>query len=464
MDINLENFKKIHFIGIGGISMSGLAHILLEAGYSITGSDIKNSHIIEKLIKEGAKINIPHDETSVNGADLVVYTAAVHDDNIEFKKAKQLNIPIIDRATLLGIIMKKYKYSIAVAGSHGKTTTTSLISVLLDDAGFDPTVLIGGEVDVIGGNVKVGHSEYFVTEACEYTDSFLKFYPYIAVILNVDSDHLDYFKNIENIKQSFTQFANLVPPDGFIIACNDDENTLCVLKGVDKNIITYGIEKDSDWKAENITFDNNGCPSFSAYYKGKFAADIKLSIVGKHNVYNALATLAVGNILGININETSKYLTKFKGTHRRFEQKGIINKITIVDDYAHHPTEIKATLASAKNFPHKRIIAVFQPHTYSRTKSLLYDFAESFDNADKIVITDIYAARENDTGIVSSKDLADLIRLRGKDVIYIKDLPDVLEYLKSNAKEGDLILTIGAGNVYEIGEQFLKTYKKAVGA
>lgn len=464
MDINLENFKRVHFIGIGGISMSGLAHILLNNGHIVTGSDIKNSHIIERLRQEGAVITIPHSESSVIGADLVVYTAAIHEDNPEYQKAKELNIPIIDRATLLGLIMKKYKYGIAVAGSHGKTTTTSLISVILDGVGFDPTVLVGGEVDVIGGNVRVGNSEYFVTEACEYTDSFLKFYPYIAVILNVDSDHLDYFKNIDNIKQSFRQFANLVPPDGFVVACKDDANTMYVVNGLNKNIVTYGIYQDSDWKAKNISFDDKGCAIFDVYYKEKYMGNFKLSIPGKHNVYNALAALAVSHLVGVDIKKASHYLTEFKGTHRRFEVKGIVDGITIVDDYAHHPAEIKATLEAARNYPHKRIICIFQPHTYSRTKSLLNDFAGSFDNADKIIIADIYAAREKDTGIVSSKDLVELISQRGKDVLYLKDFDSIVEYLNKNAKAGDLVLTVGAGNIYEVGEMFLKGYKKAVGA
>jgi UDP-N-acetylmuramate--alanine ligase len=359
--------------------------------------------------------------------------------------------------------MKKYKYGIAVSGSHGKTTTTSLISVIFNGMGYDPTVLVGGEVDVIGGNVRVGNSEYFVTEACEYTDSFLKFYPYIAVILNVDSDHLDYFKNIDNIKQSFRQFASLVPPDGYVVACKDDANTMYVVNGLNKNIVTYGIYKDSDWKAKNIGFDDKGCAIFDVYYKEEYMGNFKLSIPGKHNVYNALAALAVSHLVGIDIKKASHYLTEFKGIHRRFEIKGIVDGITIVDDYAHHPAEIKATLEAAKNYPHKRIICIFQPHTYSRTKALLNEFAESFDNADKIIIADIYAAREKDTGIVSSKDLVELISQKGKDVLYLKDFDSIMEYLNKNAKAGDLVLTIGAGNIYEVGEMFLKDYKKAVG-
>lgn len=465
MDINIENFNRVHFIGIGGISMSGLAHIMLNAGHIVTGSDLKDSHIIQRLRNEGAIINIPHDAKSVEGSDLVVYTAAVKQDNPEMVRAKELNIPVIDRATLLGKIMKKYKYGVGIAGSHGKTTTTSLISVLLEEMSYDPTVLVGGEVDVIGGNVRVGNSDYFVTEACEYTDSFLKFYPYIAVILNVDSDHLDYFKNIDNIKQSFTQFANLVPSDGFVVACGDDANTMSVLKNVDRNIITFGIDNKCNWNAKKIKFDEKGCPSFDAYYNGKYVGNYELSIVGRHNVYNALATLAVCSLLGVDVKKAATWMKKFKGTHRRFEVKGAIDGAIIIDDYAHHPTEIKATLLSALNYPHKRIICVFQPHTYSRTKSLLCDFASSFDNSDITIITDIYAAREKDSGIIHARDLANLIKERGNETYYIKEFTDIAEYLKSILKSGDLVITIGAGDIYKIGELLLNYNKKAaVGA
>ncbi|QSZ27464.1 UDP-N-acetylmuramate--L-alanine ligase [Aceticella autotrophica] len=464
MDINIEDFKRVHFIGIGGISMSGLAHILINAGHTVTGSDLKDSHIIKKLKTEGAVINIPHEAKNVDGANLVVYTAAVKQDNPEIIRAKELAIPLIDRATLLGQIMKKFKYGVAVAGSHGKTTATSLVSILLKEMNYDPTVLIGGEVDILGGNVRVGNSDYFITEACEYTDSFLKFYPYIAVILNVDSDHLDYFKNIENIKQSFTQFANLVPDNGFVVACGDDKNTMNVLQHINRNIITFGIENRCDWNAKDISFNKKGCPSFNAFYKGKNMGRYELSIVGKHNIYNALASLAVCNLLCADMSKTSEFIKKFKGTHRRFEEKGKINGITVIDDYAHHPTEIKATLLSAKNYPHERLICVFQPHTYSRTKSLLNGFAESFDDADIIIITDIYAAREKDTGLVNSKDLSELIAKRGKNVIYIESFTDIVNYLRNTAIPGDVIMTIGAGNIYEVGDMYLNLSKAVVGA
>lgn len=461
MKVNIENFDRVHFIGIGGISMSGLAHIMLNAGHIVTGSDIKDSYIIQKLKDEGAIINIPHNASNVDGANLVVYTAAVKEDNPEMIRARELDIPTIDRATLLGEIMKKYKYGVGVAGSHGKTTTTSLISVLLEEMNYDPTVLVGGEVDVIGGNVRVGKSDYFVTEACEYTDSFLKFYPYIAVILNVDSDHLDYFKNIDNIKQSFTQFANLVPKDGYVVACGDDSNTMSVLKNVDRNIITFGIDSNCTWNAKNIKFDEKGFPSFDVYYNGTFIQNFELSIVGKHNIYNALATLAVCHLLGVDIKSTPSIIKKFKGTHRRFEFKGTLDGAIIIDDYAHHPTEIKATLSSALNYPHNRIICIFQPHTYSRTYSLLQDFATSFDSADITIITDIYAAREKDTGIVHAKDLAKLIRDRGNETYYIKEFTDIVDYLRSIIKSGDLVITIGAGDVYEVGNMLLNFNKKA---
>lgn len=461
MNIDINNYKRIHFIGIGGISMSGLAHIMLNAGHIVTGSDLKNSHIISKLQKEGAIINIPHNKNAIDGADLVVYTAAIKQDNPEMIRTKELHIPVIDRATLLGEIMKKYKLGVAIAGSHGKTTTTSLISVLLTEMKYDPTVLVGGEVDVIGGNVRVGNSDYFITEACEYTDSFLKFYPYIAVILNVDSDHLDYFKNIDNIKQSFTQFANLVPNNGYVVACGDDLNTMSVLKNVDRKVITFGINNNCNWVAKNINFDEKGCTSFDAYYNGKYICNYSLSIVGKHNIYNALATLAVCDLLGVDIKKASSLMNKFRGTHRRFEVKGTIDGVTIIDDYAHHPTEIKATLQSAINYPHKRIICIFQPHTYSRTKSLLFDFANSFDNADVTIITDIFAAREKDTGQIHAKDLAKLISERGNETYYIKEFTDIVEYIKSIIKSGDIVITIGAGDIYKVGDMLLNYNKKA---
>lgn len=461
MNIDINNYKRIHFIGIGGISMSGLAHIMLNAGHIVTGSDLKNSHIISKLQKEGAIINIPHNKNAIDGADLVVYTAAIKQDNPEMIRAKELHIPVIDRATLLGEIMKKYKLGVAIAGSHGKTTTTSLISVLLTEMKYDPTVLVGGEVDVIGGNVRVGNSDYFITEACEYTDSFLKFYPYIAVILNVDSDHLDYFKNIDNIKQSFTQFANLVPNNGYVVACGDDLNTMSVLKNVDRKVITFGINNNCNWVAKNINFDEKGCTSFDAYYNGKYICNYSLSIVGKHNIYNALATLAVCDLLGVDIKKASSLMNKFRGTHRRFEVKGTIDGVTIIDDYAHHPTEIKATLQSAINYPHKRIICIFQPHTYSRTKSLLFDFANSFDSADVTIITDIFAAREKDTGQIHAKDLAKLISERGNETYYIKEFTDIVEYIKSIIKSGDIVITIGAGDIYKVGDMLLNYNKKA---
>lgn len=455
MTIDLNKYKNVHMIGIGGISMSALAEVLKFKGINVTGCDAKDSSMVEKLISHHIPVSIGHDESHLKNTDLVVHTVAVKENNPEIKKAIEDHIPVIDRAELLGSIMKNYKYRIAVAGCHGKTTTTSMLAVLMQNEKLDPTILDGGEIKEISGNVRIGKSEYFLTEACEYCDSFLKFYPYIGVILNIDSDHLDYFGNLENIKSSFIKFASLIPQDGYLIACNDNMNVRDILQKINKTTVTYGIDWPSDYMAQNISFDGNGFSSFDLYDKGEFKGRVELSVPGIHNIYNALATIAVGHILKIKFESIKKTLKLFKGTHRRFEIKGKVNGVTIIDDYAHHPTEIKATLKAALNYPHKKILCVFQPHTYSRTKLLLGEFTKAFDCADKVIITDIYAAREQDLGIINSKTLSDLLSQRGIDSRYIKDFDDVITFLNQNAEEGDIVLTIGAGDVYKIGDMYL---------
>lgn len=460
MSIDLNKYKNVHMVGIGGISMSGLAEILNKEGFNVSGCDVKSSNITEKLKKDGITVYLGHDPSHVINADLVVHTAAVKDDNPEILKAKELGIPVIDRAELLGSLMKNYNYGIAVAGCHGKTTTTSMLAITMQKADLDPTVLLGGEIDDIGGNVRIGNSPYFLTEACEYYDSFLKFYPYIAIVLNIDSDHLDYFKDIEQIKSSFLKFISLVPNSGYVIACNDNEHIRDILKLVkDRNIITYGINWPSDYMAQNITFNSNGYPEFEVIYNGQNLGKFKLSIPGQHNIYNALATIIASITIGINMDIIKKSIKDFRGTHRRFEYKGNINGISVIDDYAHHPTEIKATLKAALNYPHKKIMCVFQPHTFSRTKALLNEFSQAFDYADYVVITDIYAAREKDNGTINSKMLVDLLKQRGIDAEYARTFEEVVNCLRRNATKGDIIMTIGAGDVYKIGEMYLDSYK-----
>lgn len=454
-DINKDKSLKVHFVGIGGISMSGLAETLLHYGYNVTGSDSKNSKIIERLIKKGARVSIGHKAENVEGADLVIYTAAVKQDNPEIMRARELNIPVVDRAEFLGQIMKQYKYAVAVAGTHGKTTTTSLISIIFKNANLDPTVMVGGEVDAIGGNVRTGNSPYFVGEACEYVESFLRMYPYIGIILNVDADHLDYYSGIEHIIRSFSKFAGLIPKDGHLLVCADNENAMKSSIGAKCDVITFGIDSDAMWTARNISYDEKGCASFEAYRNGNLFGRFKLNIPGRHNIYNALCSIACAGIFNIDKDIIYDSFLEFYGTHRRFEKKGEFNGVTVIDDYAHHPTEIKATLAAAKNYPHKKLWCIFQPHTYSRTIKLLKEFSGAFFDADELILTDIYAAREKDTGEISSQILCEKVRQENVNAKYISSFSDIADYIRKNASTGDLVITMGAGDVYKIGDILL---------
>jgi len=458
MKIRLKNLPegRVHFVCIGGISMSGLAEILLQKGYKVSGCDLKDSHLINRLREKGADIHIGHDASHVHGADLVVYTAAVKEDNPELVEAIKNNIPIMDRASLIGEIMETFPYSIGIAGAHGKTTTTSMLSIILHHANLDPTVLVGGEVDEIGGNVRIGNSDYFVTEACEYHNSFLHFHPYMAVILNIDRDHLDYFKDIDDIYHSFWKYANLIPKDGYVIGCADDPLVSQLLEEVGANKVTFGINNSANWMAQQIKFNNNGCATYRAIFNGQDMGEFSLNIPGKHNIYNALAASAAAWALGVPCDVIKEALVSYRGTHRRFEIKGKIRDITVIDDYAHHPTEIKATLEAAKKYPHQKIWCIFQPHTYTRTRKLLYEFADSFIDADEVIITDIYAAREKDTGLVHSKDLAKAVLDGGRSCRYLSSFDDAVEFIKKNARAGDIVLTMGAGNIYEVGDKLLK--------
>jgi UDP-N-acetylmuramate--alanine ligase len=450
-------FKYIHFVGIGGISMSGLAEILLNLGYRISGSDIKSSNITGRLERMGVRFCPHHSSDNVQDQDLIVYTAAVKENNPEIIKAKELNIPIIDRATLLGQIMKRYPFSIAISGTHGKTTTTSMITMIMIEAGFNPTVHIGGELEAIGGNTKIGGNEYFITEACEYVESFLKFYPYLAVVLNIEADHLDYFKDIGHIKEAFFKFASLVPDEGYVVACIDDKNTSQMLEKLSCNKVTFGMDNsDAMWTARDVVFDGLGHATFKLIYGNKELTEIKLRVPGVHNVINALAAIASCYTLGCGIVSIKRGLISFTGTHRRFEVKGVTrDSIKVIDDYAHHPSEVMATLKAARNCGQPRIWCVFQPHTYTRTKALLKEFSEAFNDADTILVSDIYAAREPDTGEIHSSRLAEEISVKGKKALYIKGFESITEYLEENAAPGDMIITMGAGDIYRVGEMFL---------
>ncbi|KYH34354.1 UDP-N-acetylmuramate--L-alanine ligase [Clostridium tepidiprofundi DSM 19306] len=453
-----DRHKKIHFIGIGGISMSGLAEILIENGYKVSGSDVNSSHITDSLKNNGAEIFIGHKANNVDGSDIVVYTAAISKDNPEILKAKELNIPLMDRATFLGEIMKGHKYNVAVAGTHGKTTTTSMLSHIVIKENLDPTILVGGELDIISGNVRTGNSDYFITEACEYKESFLKFYPYIGIILNIDADHLDYYKNIEHIKDTFAKFIKLIPENGYAVINYDDENAREILKHANCNIITYGL-KSGTYTARNINYDKNGCAHFDLYKENKKLFSINLNVPGEHNVLNALASICASICLNISQSSIINGLYNFHGTHRRFEIKGVKNNITVIDDYAHHPTEIKATIKTANTYPHKKIFCVFQPHTYTRTLSLFDEFSEAFYGVDTLILADIYSAsREKDTGIVSSDMLGNSIRDKGINCLNLHSFCEIAEYLNKHCNEGDIILTVGAGDIYKVGEIFLENY------
>lgn len=460
--LDSQNIEHIHFIGIGGSSMSGLAEILLDLGYKVSGSDKKVSYITDKLKKMGAKIYPYHSEENVTGADMVVYTVAVKEDNPELVKARNMGIPVIDRAALLGEIMKSYPYSIAISGTHGKTTTTSMITTIMMKAGKDPSVNIGGELESIGGNTRLGGDEYFIAEACEYYESFLKFHPFLAVVLNIELDHVDYFKDIEHIKSAFLKFMCSVPENGYVVACVDDENIRTLMDKVTRNKVTYGVgSKDATWSAKDIKFDDRGCASYTLLHDGEEIDEIKLSVPGLHNVSNSLAAIASCYSLGLSIPSIKEGLAAFRGTHRRFETKGVVNGIRVIDDYAHHPSEIRATLKAAKAVKASKIWCVFQPHTYTRTQTLMDDFSTAFTYADSVIIADIYAAREADNGTVHASMLADRIRNNGQDAIYLGSFDTIVDYLTANSAPGDIIITMGAGDIYKVGEMFLSKNTEA---
>lgn len=447
---DLSKNAHIHFIGIGGISMSGLAHIALADGFKVTGSDRTKTKITDKLESEGALIYEGHSADNIGDADLVVHTAAVKDDNPEMAEAKRRGVRLIDRAEFLGAIMKNYHHAVGVAGTHGKTTTTSMIAHALIHAGTDPTISVGGELDLIGGNIRCGKSDLFVTEACEYTNSFLKFFPTVALITNIEEDHLDFFTGIEMIRDSFRQFAMLTKGIGKVVAYGEDENIRLALEDTELDIITYGMDESNDYYAKNVEY-HAGYPSFDVLRNGKKLCHISLNVPGNHNILNSLATIAVCEILGVDAKTAAEGIETFKGTHRRFEKKGFVNGAIVLDDYAHHPTEIKATLSAAKAFPHKKIICVFQPHTYSRTRTLWNNFLTAFDDVDELIITHIYAAREKFDGVTSAEKLAEEIAARGINAKYIENFSDIEKYIKETASEGDIVFTMGAGDVTNIG-------------
>ena len=454
------DFKKpehVHFIGIGGISMSGLAEILLKENFTITGSDSKPSNLTAHLESMGAKIFYPQKaENVIDGIDVVVYTAAIHEDNPEYMEVVRQGIPMLSRAELLGQLMNNYETPIAVSGTHGKTTTTSMLSHILLEAETDPTISVGGILNAIGGNIRVGDSGVFVTEACEYTNSFHSFFPKISIILNVEEDHMDFFKDIHEIRASFHKFATLLPEDGALVINKNIECMETITEGLSCKVITYSECQDADYTAANISYNELGNASFDLIRYGENVGRIQLSVAGDHNVSNALSTLAVADLMGISLDVAQKGIASFTGTVRRFEYKGERNGFTIIDDYAHHPTEIKATLTSAQNYPHKDIWCIFQPHTYTRTKAFFHEFAEALALADHVILADIYAARETDTLGMSSEALAEEIKKLGADAYYLPSFEAIENFVLEKVIHGDVLITMGAGDVVNIGESLLK--------
>ncbi len=455
--INFREPIHIHFIGIGGISMSGLAEILLKEGFAISGSDSRKSALTEHLESLGARISYPQKTDNITSdIDLVVYTAAIHPDNPEFAEAKNRQLPMLTRAQLLGQIMANYRRSIAIAGTHGKTTTTSMMSQVLLAGTEDPTISVGGILDAIGSNIHVGNSDLFITEACEYTNSYLAFYPKYSVILNVEAEHLDFFKDLADVRASFGRFASNTAEDGALIISGEIPDWQEITADTKAQVITFGSSSDCDYYPADISYDKKGCATFTPMHGITALPRIHLQVPGIHNVGNALAVIALCRSMGIPWEQTAAGLGAFDGADRRFQFKGYFQGAVLIDDYAHHPTEIAASLAAAKNCAHKRIICVFQPHTYTRTKAFLQDFARALSAADVIVLADIYAAREEDIYHISSKDLLRELELLGAECHYFPSFGEIEDFLQKNCMNGDLLITMGAGDVGKIGEDLLE--------
>lgn len=454
--LDYSNPVNVHFMGIGGISMSGLAEILADRGFKVSGSDRAPSKITEALEKKGIIVKYGQvAENITDGIELLVYTAAISDDNPELMEAKRRGIECIPRADMLGQIMKNYEVPIAISGTHGKTTTTSMITSILMEAAFDPTVTVGGMLDCIGGNLRIGQSQVFVTEACEYTNSFLSFFPKISVILNIEEDHMDFFKDIDDIRNSFRRFAELLPEDGLLVISADIDNYEEITKNVKCKVVTFGNNKTADYTAANVEYNENGCGKFSVSRNGAVGEKYELSVPGNHNVTNALASIAVADFIKVDKESVADGFKAFHGADRRFQHKGEVNGIMVIDDYAHHPTEIRATLNAAKNY-NKKVTVVFQPHTYTRTKAFFDDFVDALMLADRIVLAEIYAAREKNTIGISSKDLETALKNKGADVKFFENFEEIEKFILANCKPSEMLITMGAGNVDIIGDNILK--------
>ncbi|HUE75214.1 MAG TPA: UDP-N-acetylmuramate--L-alanine ligase [Chloroflexota bacterium] len=452
--VDLDRPLSIHFVGIGGTGMSALATVLLEAGHSISGCDLQRSEVISDLVRRGALIQIGHDATHVYGVDLVVMTSAVPDDTPEVGAARQASIPVIKRAELLGLLTRRQR-SICVAGTHGKTTTSAMLALALTAAGRDPTVLVGGVIPRLGSGARLGHGDVLVAEADEYDGSFLRFSPEVAIVTNVEPDHLDFYGSLERIEEAFTSFLALVPPSGARIVCWDDPWLRRLSGSEGAPLVTYGLEPGADWQAKDIRTNDRGGNDSMVWYQGVRIGELSLAVPGCHNVANALAAVAACAAVRVDFDEVARALIDFDGVRRRFELKGSVAEIKVFDDYAHHPTEVRATLAAARERTRGHIWCVFQPHTYHRTAALFDEFASAFGDADKVVITEVYspAGREQPDTRFTSARLVDVMNHRG--ATYIATLSDAAARVAADAQPGDLILTMGAGPITQMGDDLL---------
>ena len=442
--------RRVHLCGIGGVSMSPLAEVLHTMGLQVQGSDMQESATVEHLRSLGIPIAIGHRAASIQGAEFLIRTAAVHDDNPEIAAARAAGVPVFERAEAWGAIMRGYQNAVCIAGTHGKTTTTSMTTHVFMAAQADPTVMIGGTLPLLHSGYRVGQGETIILESCEYRNSFLHFSPTVAVILNIEADHLDFFKDLADVERSFRRFAQLVPPGGTVIANADDQNTMETLEGME--LFTFGLRSETaDCRADHLSF-TNGLPAFDVCVHGERYAHVELQVGGEHNIFNALAAAAAAYVLRLPGSAVEQGLATFTGAGRRFEYKGTYNGARIYDDYAHHPGELHALLSMARSLGYQRVICAFQPHTYSRTRALFPQFVEELKRADRVVLAEIYAAREQNTLGISSRDLAAQI----PGALYCATLPEVTEALRSLARPGDLILTVGAGDIYTAGEALLR--------
>jgi UDP-N-acetylmuramate--alanine ligase len=455
-----RKLKHIHMIGIGGTGMNGIAEVLINLGYKVTGSDIAANDATRRLARLKARISIGHNIENVRGADVVVISTAVREDNVEVREARHRQIPVIPRAEMLAELMRM-KMGIAVAGSHGKTTTTSMIATVLDRAGFDPTIIVGGRLNTIGANAKLGEGDFFVAEADESDRSFLYLSPFIAVLTNIDAEHLDQYRNVEEIQKTFVRFANKVPFYCPVILCLDDPNLQSIIPELERRLITYGFSAQSDITARDMAFDEFTSRA-SLFHKGRRLGEMKLHVPGMHMIANAMAAVAVGLDLDVAPSLILEALESYAGTGRRFELKATVKDIMVVEDYGHHPTEIRATLDAAKRGWDRRLVIVFQPHRYTRTFHLMDQFATSFNQADVLVLTEIYPASEPPIPDVTGRRLFDEIKKFGhKNVVFEPDMKKIPARLKALVRPGDIVLFLGAGNIFKVIPDFIKKLEAA---